>query len=153
MTKASHKSAGKTAVKAAEKPAVAAEPVKVKVANAAAKDLQSAPAEIAEAKETVAVVSQSVGVSNPTPPKSIQELSSKALDAFHANASAAFDFVKALSKAKTMSEAIALQNEHARKQFEVLTAQAQEFSTLAQAIATASAAPIKEQINKVLNKG
>jgi phasin len=77
------------------------------------------------------------------------ELNNKAIDLMRDNTNALFDFAKSLSGAKSLSEVVVLQTEHARKQFETLSAQAKEFSGLFQKVATDSAGPL----NAVVAKG
>jgi phasin family protein len=80
--------------------------------------------------------------------KGMQEFSARSLANLQANTAATFDLIKALSGVTTASEAITLQTEHARKQYETLTAQAKELTTLAQKIVSVSAAPLKGQFGK-----
>jgi phasin len=81
--------------------------------------------------------------------KSLQAFSAKALEAYQANAAASVSYLQALSGVRSVSEAIALQSDHARKQYETLTAQAKELTALAQQVATDAAGPFKDQIGKV----
>jgi len=82
--------------------------------------------------------------------KGVSEFNAKSLEALQANAAAALEFVRAISTAKTVQEAIVVQTDHARKQYAALGAQAKDLSALAQKIAAASAEPIKEQLGKAL---
>ena len=70
------------------------------------------------------------------------------MEAYHANAAAATEYVHALAKVRGVSEAIALQSEHMRKQYAALTAQASELAALARQVATEAAAPLVERIEK-----
>ena len=70
--------------------------------------------------------------------KGLNEFNAKAIDVLKSNADATFDFLKALMSVKTFSEAITLQSEHARKQFEVLTAQGQELAEIARTFGKAA---------------
>ena len=54
--------------------------------------------------------------------------------------------------AKSLSEVIELSSAHARKQFETLTAQSKELGALAQKVATETAEPIKNGMNKAFSK-
>jgi phasin len=85
-----------------------------------------------------------------TAAKGIIEFNTKALEALRANAEANFDFIKSVISAKSVSEFVALQSEHARKQAEAISAQAKDFAALAQKVAAESAEPIKSQIAKAL---
>lgn len=80
--------------------------------------------------------------------KGVTEFNTKAIDALQANTVATFDLIKALSGVKDISAAIALQTEHARKQYETLTAQAKELGEIAKKVATESSEPIKSTLGK-----
>jgi len=88
-----------------------------------------------------------------TATKGIAQMQAKAFDAMRANSELMFDFVKALSGAKTMAEAVSLQTELARKQYDNLTAQNKELATLAQKAATDAMEPLKAGFGKALNAG
>jgi phasin len=77
------------------------------------------------------------------------ELNHKAIDLLRDNTNALFDFAKSLSGARSFSDVVVLQTEHARKQFETFSAQAKEFSGLVQKVAADSAGPL----NAVVAKG
>jgi phasin len=81
-----------------------------------------------------------------TATKGVVAFNTKALDALRANAEANFDFVKAVINAKSVSEFITLQSEHASKQVEAINVQAKEIAALAQKIAVESVEPIKSQV-------
>jgi phasin len=119
----------------------AVEPVVAEVKKAQA-SVQKAAAETASSLE------ESFGAAS----KSLQVFSAKALEAYQANAAASVQYVQALSGVRSVSEAIALQSEHMRKQYEALTAQAKELSALAQQVAADAAAPLKDQFGKAFNK-
>jgi phasin len=66
------------------------------------------------------------------------------------NINAAFDYATELLSAKSSSEAIELSTAQLRKQLETLSEQSKELATLAQKIATETAEPIREGVNKAL---
>jgi phasin len=74
------------------------------------------------------------------------------IEAARVNTNAAFDFAGELITAKTLSEVIELSSAHARKQFEAFTQQSKELGALAQKVATETAEPIKNGVNKAFNK-
>jgi hypothetical protein len=74
----------------------------------------------------------------------------KTIEAFQASADVQFAFVKALLSTKSMSDALTLQNEHLRQQFETLHAAAQDVSNLLQKVSTQSVEPIKSTLAKSL---
>jgi phasin len=80
--------------------------------------------------------------------KSLQAFSARALEAYQANAAASVEYVQALAGVRSVSDAIALQSEHMRKQYESLSAQAKELTVLAQQVAADAASPLKDQFGK-----
>lgn len=78
------------------------------------------------------------------------EFNAKALEALRANVNASFDYARELLAAKSLSEAVELSATHMREQFDALSAQAKEFSALAQKVATETAEPIKSSVTKSL---
>lgn len=75
--------------------------------------------------------------------KGAGDFTTKVIDIAKANTEAAFFFTQSLLGARSPLEAFALVNNHARKQFEVLTAQSQDLAALAQKVATDASEPIK----------
>jgi phasin len=80
--------------------------------------------------------------------KGATEFNMKALDALRANINASFDYTTALFGSKTLAEAAEVSTVHYRAQFETLTAQTKELSTLAQKIAAETSEPIKTGVSK-----
>lgn len=80
--------------------------------------------------------------------KGATEFNMKALEALRANINASFDFTAAMLGTKTLAEAAEISTAHFRRQFEALTAQTKELSTLAQKIATETSEPIKTGVSK-----
>lgn len=75
--------------------------------------------------------------------KGAQDYQMKAIEFARTNTEAAFEFAQKLTTVKSPSEFFELSTNHSRKQFETLTEQAKELTTLAQQVAMASAEPIK----------
>ncbi|MDB5545844.1 MAG: phasin protein [Hyphomicrobiales bacterium] len=92
----------------------------------------------------------SVETSLSTISKGVNDINMKALDAIKVNSDAQFAFVKALLATKTIAEAITLQGEHAKTQFETMNTQAKEFAALIQQVSTDSVEPIKATLTKSL---
>ena len=86
-----------------------------------------------------------------TATKGFTALNAKAFDALRANSEVMFDFVKALSGVKTMAEAVSLQSDTARKQYENLTAQNKELVALAQKAAMDAVEPLKAGFTKAVS--
>ena len=78
------------------------------------------------------------------------ELNQKAMEGLKAQAEANLEYFKALAAAKSLPEAISLQTDHARKQFETLSAQMKELTTLAQKVVTEATEPLKTTFDKSL---
>jgi len=68
------------------------------------------------------------------------------------NMIASFDLAEKLFGVKTVAEAVELQSEFARKQFELLTAQAKDIQAKAQKGAEACAKPAKDGVAKTMEK-
>jgi phasin len=77
-----------------------------------------------------------------------QEYNNKLLEFTQANTKVAFDFAKKLMGVKSPSEFIELSTEHARKQFQALTEQAQELVALGQKVTLATTEPLKTNVAK-----
>lgn len=86
-----------------------------------------------------------------TATKGVIAFNTKTLDALRANAEANFDFVKAVINAKSVSEFVTLQSEHASKQVEAINAQTKEIAALAQKIAAETVEPIKSQVARTFS--
>jgi len=83
--------------------------------------------------------------------RAMVEFNTKALEAARVNTEAAFDLARALFGVKSLSEAITLQTEHARKQYEAMSFQMKELATLAQKLVADTAEPIKASVTKTLS--
>jgi len=100
----------------------------------------------ASASEIGGAVDTSVNVFT----KGLAELNAKVLGAVRTNSEAAFELFKASVAAKSPSDLITLQVEHARKQFEAFGLQAKDFSAAATKIATDATQPLKAKVEKIL---
>jgi phasin len=114
---------------------------------------------VAQAKDTYekmkAVAEEATDVMESTystASKGASDYGLKVIEAARVNTNAAFDYAGELLAAKTFSEVIELSSAHARKQFEALTKQSKELSALAQKVATDTAEPIKNGMNKAFAK-
>ena len=122
--------------------------VQENVRKATEQGVEQTRAAYAKLKTAADAATASLETSYSVATKGVSEFNAKAIDALQSNTLAAFDFVKALAGAKSVSEAISLQTEHARKQYEAVTAQAKELAEIAKKVATDSAEPIKAQLTK-----
>lgn len=75
--------------------------------------------------------------------KGAGDFTAKVIDIAKTNTESAFDFAQALLGVKSLPEAFELVNNHARKQFETLTAQSKDLADLTQKVATDTVEPIK----------
>jgi phasin len=87
-----------------------------------------------------------------TASKGASDYGLKVIEAARVNTNAAFDFAGELIMAKTLSEVVELSSTHVRKQFEALASQSKELNALAQKVATDTAEPIKNGMNKAFSK-
>ena len=84
--------------------------------------------------------------------KGAAEYNLKIIEIARINANAAFDYVHELLGVKSLSEFVELSSTRARKQFEAITAQTKELTTLAQKVSIESAEPLKAGIVGAFNK-
>lgn len=70
----------------------------------------------------------------------------KIIDIARRNVDASFDLAKSLAGAKNLADMVELQAAYRRKQFDALTAQAEEVRTLSPKVTTDVAEPIKSQM-------
>ena len=75
--------------------------------------------------------------------KGASDFTAKVIDIARINTETAFDFAQSLLGVKSLPEAFELVSAHARKQFEVLTAQSQDLAALTQKVASDTVEPIK----------
>jgi phasin len=87
-----------------------------------------------------------------TASKGASDYGLKVIEAARVNTNAAFDFAGELITAKTLSEVIELSSTHARRQFESMSQQTKELSALVQKVASETAEPIKNGMNKAFSK-
>jgi phasin len=87
-----------------------------------------------------------------TATKGVTAYNLKLIECARANMNAAFDFTTEFLSAKSMSEAVELSSAHARKQFEAMSAQGKELTSLAQKTATETAEPIKAGVTSAFSK-
>ena len=81
--------------------------------------------------------------------KGASEYSAKMMEIIKANTSASLDFAQELVGVKTPSEALELWTNHAKKQFEALSAYSRELAELSQKVAAETAEPIKANASKL----
>ena len=76
----------------------------------------------------------------------------KVFEIAHRNTTAAFDYAHELLGVKSLAEFVELSTAHARKQFEAMTAQTKELTTLAQKVTIETAEPLKTEVTRAFNK-
>jgi len=84
--------------------------------------------------------------------KAATDYNLKLIEIFRTNTRAAFDYAHELLGVKSPSEFIELSTAHARKQFDIVSAQNKELWALAQKVATEAAEPIKTGMSKTFNE-
>ena len=85
--------------------------------------------------------------------RSADDFTSKVIGMAQTNTEAAFAFTQSLMGVKSLPEAFELMNAHARKQFEVLTAQSQDLAAMTQKAAAAAVEPIAAGAAKAFKPG
>ena len=81
-----------------------------------------------------------------TAAKGASEYGLKVIDAARTNTNAAFDFATEMATAKSLSELVELSTAHARKQFDTVSAQTKELTSLAQKVTADTVEPLKTGI-------
>ena len=76
----------------------------------------------------------------------------KMIEAARANTNAAFDYAGQMMSVKSLAEAVELSTAHLRKQFDTMSTQTKELSSLAQKVATDTCEPIKESVTSAFKK-
>ena len=76
----------------------------------------------------------------------------KVIEMTQTNLNTSFDLAKNIAGAKNVAEILELQNAFVRKQFEVLTAQAEEIRALSTQIASNTTDPLKEHVTRSIDK-
>jgi phasin len=114
----------------------------------AEKGVEQAKATYAKFKSAAEETTDLLEDSYATAAKGATAFNTKALEALRANVNAAFDYTGALFASKTLAEAVELSSAHVRSQFEALTAQAKDLTTVAQQVAAEAAEPIKAGVSK-----
>ena len=87
-----------------------------------------------------------------TASKGSTEYGLKLIEISRANTNAAFDYWQSLFGVKSASELVEISTAHARAQFEALSGQTKELTSLAQKVATDTAEPIKAGVGKAFKK-
>ncbi|MEJ8571084.1 phasin [Microbaculum marinum] len=84
--------------------------------------------------------------------KGTTDLQSKALGAAKTQFNVGFDYIEKMLGVKTLSEAIEIQSEFARKQFDTLNSHAKEFQDLASKVQAETAKPFQDGMTKAMNQ-
>ena len=124
--------------------------VKAQVQDVTSKSLADVKSGFEKAKTETVAINSAVESSVSMFSKGFAELNAKVLGAFRSNTEATLDLFKAAFAAKTPSELVELQMAHARKQLEVFSVQAKDFSSAASKIAEDATKPLKAKIEKAL---
>jgi phasin len=85
--------------------------------------------------------------------KGAGDFTSKVIGMAQTNTEAAFAFTQSLMGVKSLPEAFELMNAHARKQFEVLSAQSQDLATLTHKVTAEAVEPIATGAAKAFKPG
>ena len=104
------------------------------------------------ANETLETSKAAVEQSYAAAVENIRDFNIKMIGAARANTAAVFDFALQIATAKAPSDIVELCTAHGQKQFEMLSQQTKELTTLGQKIAGESAAPFARGVNQVFKK-
>jgi phasin len=86
-----------------------------------------------------------------TAAKGAADYNLKLMEIARANTNTAFDYAYAMLAVKSVPEFFELSTAHARKQFELMTAQTKELAALAQKMTTDVTEPLKTEVTKAFN--
>jgi hypothetical protein len=78
--------------------------------------------------------------------ENVRDLNVRLIDMAQANSDAAFDFAREVAEAKAPSDLVQAWTTHATKQFDMLTKQAGEVTTLGQRFASTSSEPVTRRV-------
>jgi hypothetical protein len=78
--------------------------------------------------------------------ENVRDLNVRLIDTAQANSDAAFDFAREVAEAKAPSDLVQAWTTHATKQFDMLTKQAGEVTTLSQRFASTSSEPVTRRV-------
>jgi phasin len=87
-----------------------------------------------------------------TAAKGCADYGMKVIEAARANANAQFDYASRLMTVKSLSEMLELSSAHMRSQYEALTGQTKELTSLAQKVATETTEPLKDSVTSAFKK-
>ena len=82
--------------------------------------------------------------------ENVRDLNLRLIDMAQANTEAAFNFAREVAEANAPSDLVQAWTTHATKQFDMLTKQASELTTLGQQFASTSSEPIKRRVGQAL---
>lgn len=136
------------AAKVEETLAAPAREMQESLRQAAEKGVAESRAAYARVKTSAEDATQSLETSYAAACEGVTAINAKTVEALRVNVEAGFGFLKALTGAKSLPEAMEVQTGHMRKQFDTLAIQARDMAALAQKIAKEAAAPIKAGIDK-----
>ena len=78
--------------------------------------------------------------------ENVRDLNVRLIDMAQANTDAAFDLAREVAEAKAPSDMVQAWTTHATKQFDMLTKQASELTTLGQQFASTSSEPVTRRV-------
>ncbi len=114
----------------------------------AEKGLEQAKDNYAKMKAAAEEATDAVEDTFSTASKGVADFNLRAIDMAKDNANAGFDFFKSLVGVKTVSEAIELQTNFARGQYENSVSQAKELTEFAGDVAKKSVKPVADNVQK-----
>ena len=80
----------------------------------------------------------------------VTEMNRKVIDITQANLNASLELARSLAEAKDITQVVELQSAYARKQFELLSAQAEEIRSLAAKVSNDTVEPFKTHMSRTM---
>jgi phasin family protein len=113
----------------------------------AQQNVEAVRGQIARGQEAAARATTSFDDSYRLASEALMELNQKMADSMRANIESTVAFWTSMMGTRSLSEAVALNAQHIRKQMEALTAQSRELTSIAQRLATQSFEPLRNSFH------
>lgn len=118
----------------------------------AEQNVETARGQVARNQKAVALATTSFDDSYRQASEALIEFNQKMADSMRANIESTVAFWTSMMATRSLSEAVALNAQHIRKQMEALTAQGRELSSIAQRLATQSFEPLRTSLHSTVDQ-
>lgn len=141
------------ATPSAQAPAAASlEAMRQQAQHYAEQNVETARGQVARNQKAVALATTSFDDSYRQASEALIEFNQKMADSMRANIESTVAFWTSMMATRSLSEAVALNAQHIRKQMEALTAQGRELSSIAQRLATQSFEPLRTSLHSTVDQ-